>query len=322
MTDETTRPDDPGLVPPGTVVVGVDGSVASRAALRFAFEEAKLRRGALAVVMGDGGARDEITEGGDSATSASGMATPVAAVAEILGRPRRVSNDDRIKRIVSEEIGTSTDVPVEVEAWAGRPARIITDRSTSACMVVVGTHAHRDWRRLRLGSVTEEVVHGATCPVVVVRRSRRRQPGRPSGGGRVVLGLDVTGGMPSPDPDLIDFALGEARMRSGGLQVAAARGLTMADQYRTGRPMVPADDDLETAIAGLVGDTAAASGVEVNVRLRRGIVVDVLLRASKPAALPVVGSKYDPVVRLAPGSLQRQLVQRASCPVAIFNSPA
>lgn len=57
--------------------------------------------------------------------------------------------------------------------------------------IVVGTHNRKGLRRLMLGSVSEDVVHIATCPVIVARRKDhertneespifpRRQTGRP-----------------------------------------------------------------------------------------------------------------------------------------------
>ena len=63
-------------------------------------------------------------------------------------------------------------MPHVVEFVDGPPAEVIVDaqRRTGADLIVMGTHGHRGWRRAALGSVAENVLHLATCPVLTVNR--------------------------------------------------------------------------------------------------------------------------------------------------------
>ena len=66
------------------------------------------------------------------------------------------------------------DVPVEHRLLEGDPARVIVRLAAeSGCdLVVMGTHGRTGLSRLLLGSVAEEVVRRASCPVVTVRPPR------------------------------------------------------------------------------------------------------------------------------------------------------
>jgi len=66
--------------------------------------------------------------------------------------------------------GVLAGADVERHVVPGRPAVELLNlaRSTRAGLVVVGTHGRRGWEHLRLGSVAEDVVRQAPCPVLVV----------------------------------------------------------------------------------------------------------------------------------------------------------
>ena len=65
----------------------------------------------------------------------------------------------------------AADVPGADLLRYGRAAEeiVLAAESERADLIVMGTHGHRGWRRLVLGSVAQQVVAKAPCPVVTVR---------------------------------------------------------------------------------------------------------------------------------------------------------
>jgi nucleotide-binding universal stress UspA family protein len=65
------------------------------------------------------------------------------------------------------------DASVRVEHWLeeGDPATVVLQaaESSNADLIVVGTHGRTGLSRILMGSVAEEIVRGATCPVVTVK---------------------------------------------------------------------------------------------------------------------------------------------------------
>jgi nucleotide-binding universal stress UspA family protein len=147
---------------PGTIVVGVDGSDASREALRWAAEEARLRAAQLVAIhawsfipvapIGDAGVL--AMPAGDlagqlSAESDAGMATLEAALTEALG--------------------ADPGVEVERRAIEGDAGDVLVTEAANAELIVVGSHGRTGLKAALLGSVSRHVVDHATCPVVVVK---------------------------------------------------------------------------------------------------------------------------------------------------------
>jgi len=73
----------------------------------------------------------------------------------------------------------SAGVTAEFLVWEGDPGGSIAAAAEAegADLVVVGTRGRSGAERMLLGSVSDHVVRNATCPVLVVRPSRRRQDG-------------------------------------------------------------------------------------------------------------------------------------------------
>jgi nucleotide-binding universal stress UspA family protein len=63
------------------------------------------------------------------------------------------------------------DVTIERRLEIGDPATVIMDlaKELHADMIVLGTHGKRGLERLLLGSVAEQVLRRATCPVLTVK---------------------------------------------------------------------------------------------------------------------------------------------------------
>src|SRR5262245_19007047 len=62
-------------------------------------------------------------------------------------------------------------IPCEYYLLEGEPAEAIVDlaRRTSCDLIALGTHGRRGLARLLMGSVAEQVVRTAPCPVLTVR---------------------------------------------------------------------------------------------------------------------------------------------------------
>jgi nucleotide-binding universal stress UspA family protein len=143
----------------GKVVVGVDGSEGSLAALRFAVSESLLREDQLEIVD----AWHVPASGGPFAagTSSVVLAEEVAKAAEEV-----VANAAALAR---KEGGGK--LQVEAVAVLASPAAELVERSKDADLIVVGSRGLGGFTGLLLGSVSHQVVHHAHCPVVVVHRS-------------------------------------------------------------------------------------------------------------------------------------------------------
>ncbi|MGX7829609.1 universal stress protein [Actinokineospora sp. 24-640] len=61
------------------------------------------------------------------------------------------------------------DVPVRRAVTRGHPARTLTGIAAGAALLVVGSRGAGGFRGLLLGSVSQGVLHHATCPVAIVR---------------------------------------------------------------------------------------------------------------------------------------------------------
>ena len=83
---------------------------------------------------------------------------------------------DRAQRVADEAAETVAEVAPSVECEAvvlnGQPAEALLGASEDADLVVVGSRGLGGFKRLMLGSVSDQVVHHAVCPVLVVHPSR------------------------------------------------------------------------------------------------------------------------------------------------------
>jgi nucleotide-binding universal stress UspA family protein len=144
------------------ILVGVDDSDYSRHALRWAMQEAALRRVPLTVM-----------------TVRPTPARPATMVFWGLhSTPERSYDDEAARKAVQEfvdkaagEIG-GTVPEVTVSVATGNPAEELLQASRDADMLVVGSRGSGGFGRLMLGSVSTQVTHHAACPVVVVPQHR------------------------------------------------------------------------------------------------------------------------------------------------------
>ena len=74
---------------------------------------------------------------------------------------------DALQRIVDDEVAPSQPEAV-LQAVNDLPARALLDAGRGAWLLVVGSRGLGGFQGLLLGSVSQQVVHHAECPVLVV----------------------------------------------------------------------------------------------------------------------------------------------------------
>lgn len=140
-----------------TIVVGVDGSACGQAALEFAVAEAALRKASLRVVCAW-----ELP----SAAYAAGLSSGVdASVIEVFRDDAQTFAREAVENVKRWQ----PDVDCEGLAVEGQAAEILLQQAEDADLIVVGNRGRGGFASLLLGSVSQQVVHHAPCPVVVVR---------------------------------------------------------------------------------------------------------------------------------------------------------
>ena len=139
-------------------VVGVDGSEESRAALRWASDQAVAQ-----------GARLEVVCAWD--LPFSGLATSYSPEPAGLPDSREIARraQNALDETLREVLGSDMPVDIERVVESGDPAAVLLRRSEGADMLVVGSRGHGGFDRLLMGSVSEKCVRHATCSVIVIR---------------------------------------------------------------------------------------------------------------------------------------------------------
>jgi nucleotide-binding universal stress UspA family protein len=141
-----------------TIVVGVDGSEGGAAALEFAAADAVRRNARLRIV--------------------AAWEMPIAGYDPDFPRSLDVQMLDafrvRAGQLADDALATAKELQpsLDVEALAtqGPPADVLLEQAADADLIVVGRRGLGGFKSLLLGSVSNKVVHQATCPVVVVNQ--------------------------------------------------------------------------------------------------------------------------------------------------------
>lgn len=136
------------------IVVGVDGSVGARAALRWAYAEARAHGATLEVVVAW---QYPITT---SLPAFGSMPTPD----DLEGEAR----ESMLAVIAEEGITADGGVNVTTLVAEGTAAQALLDASAGADLLVVGSRGHGGFKGLLVGSVSQQCVNHAQVPVVVV----------------------------------------------------------------------------------------------------------------------------------------------------------
>ncbi|OXM45407.1 universal stress protein [Amycolatopsis alba] len=142
MTDDTTE---------NRIVVGMDGSASSAAAVRWAAEQAT-RQGAVLQVV--------------NAWFHDAMLDDVSANRSV-GQAKAV-HLKALEAATSKLLEGHEALQVRYEVPVGDPGDVLVEQSKGASLLVLGSHGTGKLRELLVGSVCNACLHNATCPIVVI----------------------------------------------------------------------------------------------------------------------------------------------------------
>jgi nucleotide-binding universal stress UspA family protein len=262
----------------GGVLVGIDGSEHARSALKWASDEAVLRGTNLTILFAQVKDPKDVPSWFES--DASGLSPGQAII------------DDAVGLVATRH----PSVIVHAEIVDRPPSLVLTAASRSADLLVVGARGKGGFKELLLGSVSDQCIQYAHCPVAVVHGDPDVLPLR-AVEARIVVGIDGSLG----SSRALQWTLEEARIRSasvkavyawqyppigtfvmsplGGFQTAAREIVDAAGEYtQKWAPEVPVDviDSFEATVPALL-DAAEGATLLVTGSRGHGRFVDALL---------------------------------------------
>ena len=282
----------------GSIVVGVDGSASSLAAVDLAAAEARLRDVPLRVVHAFVWPFFGVPLGPSPFGPAEGGLQHDA---------ERV-----LDQAVERARHAAPDVGIDGEIVTGGGAAVLVAESRDAVMVVVGDRGLGGFSGLLVGSVAVQLAAHAECPVLVVR-------GQAHPGGPVVLGVDGS----AEASAAIAHAFQEAWLR--GVPLVAVHAWLDPVVHAPGdiMPVVFDVDRVAAEEARVLADALAGCreqypDVVVREDLARGATRAALIDRSIDAQLLVVGTRGRGGIRgLLLGSVSQTAIHHAACPVLV-----
>ncbi|GAA2753966.1 universal stress protein [Amnibacterium kyonggiense] len=278
------------------VVVGVDGSADSVAALRAGEWAAAARGGELVAVVAWG-------------------VPMIVPRAPIVIPDLREAAATLLQEALVDAFHGRCVVPVRTVIVQGGPADVLVEESRTADLLVVGSRGHGGFVGLLIGSVSMACAMHAHCPVLVMHGGDRAPDAESPSGGRVVVGV---GGAASATAVLRAATEAAAEMDAELDAVAAWEDTTMyADAYVDFRSEVQdqAQRELDDAVAAAFRDDRPP---RLHPSLREGPTARVLIEASADADLLVVGrAGHRELAGLLLGSVALPVAAHAKCPVLV-----
>lgn len=283
------------------VVVGYDATPKSEPALRFALREAARTGRALQVVTA-------------FRTAPYVAAVPMLDYEPITAQAERQraltqTAEDGIAKAVAD---TGTDqVEVALQVRPGDAATYLVEASRTAALVVLGTRHHGTVLSALMGGATNRVLHHAACPVVVVAADT------PVSWRQVVVGVDGS----DSSLDALRFGAAQAQGADCPLVVLHAWEVMTSPDW----VLVPVpephlyDDQVRRWLDDLVRTTLGDDAGQVETRSTQGMAASVLLDATGPRDLLVVGARGRARFNdLLLGSVSQTCLHHAACSVAVL----
>jgi nucleotide-binding universal stress UspA family protein len=280
------------------LVVGFDGSAASRAALHWAGDVAEMRGAAVRVIS---------SYAMPPVVDYYGVGAAISSPSEVVAL--RDACTTQLHDAVTEEVRTHPALGFDYRAESGGAIEVLVTESADADLVVLGSNGAGPTRSFLLGSVNLEVLHLSHCPVAVVPETVRPSVGR------IVAAIDGS----KPSTAALEWAIEEADRRDAELVVVHAWHYpyeSTARRFERGRDI--AKIDAATVLEDAVRVARDRRAGVVTDLLVEGGATEVLLDTAEVADLVVVGSRGRGGFRsMLLGSVALQLTGRTRCPVVV-----
>lgn len=289
----------------GTLLVPTDGSDDAILATQAAIDLA--RRTGAAIHLAH--AWQFVTYAGDPFIYSTALPDDYLTMYEESGR---AILESETKRVAAAGVEVA-----QTHLLQGRAADVIADlaREIGADLIIAGSRGLGRIRRLVLGSVSEGIVHGAPCPVLIMRGGATAWPPQ-----RVIVGDDGS-----------DTAERATQLAAQLATLYAAKG-TLVRGYQpdltlavSGSQAAKRRDEMITEAATVLNERAtaltAAFGQTPEARLAiddpAALLVATAERSAEPAMI-VVGSRgLGAFQRFRLGSTSTKVLHAANCPVLV-----
>lgn len=276
------------------ILVGVDGSEAGSAAIRYGAEDVRRNGGTLRLAH-------VVMDYAPSATTYS-MAYPAPALAS-----RRIGREVLAE---AEKVALELLDPTQVETVMIRGDRVpaLVQAANGARLVVLGDERRPMLERIATGSVLGGVAAHAPVPVVAVPASWVPRADRP----RIVAAVKDCGN----SRGLIRRALAEAEERNGELVVLHAWQLPTYPFAVPDAGDAEWEQETREALQRRV-ESLPETAAEVRIDIRRGQPAKVLVDVSKDADLLVVARRAHGFPFGHLGGTGRAVLRASQCPVEV-----
>jgi len=219
-----------------------------------------------------------------------------------------------------ERLAPDASADAEIFIEQGSPHDQILTRAEqwNAELIAIGTHGRTGLRRMLLGSVADQVVRGAQCPVLVARPERE---------GVILTATDLT------DPALPAIELGAAEAKRTGRRLVVMHAMESreGDAAMGLLGALPALDTPETLAArrqlarDIIQTTLQRLDAQAQVVIAEedALKETLELAASLPAGVIVVGSHgRSGLSRVVLGSMVTRVLEQAPCSVLVARQTA